>query len=178
MMSTKGMQYKSVVLIHEYTIIKRTLTGRLRPRSTKRKSLSARRISLSNVNVENVPRERGSHVCFPSDKPLHWASPDAYMEHRVSHRRGAFSALKLVWSQSQLFPGNLLLHSRKSLYLIQSGASGHSLGLEDKNLGSSPGLLGQQVATVAAHQPGGTPQIFIFKTQRMTGHPALYIEFR
>ena len=26
---------------------------------------------------------------------------------------------------------------------LQSGASGHSLGLEDKNLGSSPGLLGQ-----------------------------------
>ena len=28
-------------------------------------------------------------------------------------------------------------------YIIQSGASGHSLGLEDTNVGSSPGLLGQ-----------------------------------
>ena len=36
----------------------------------------------------------------------------------------------------------------------QGEASGHSLGFVDKNLGSSPGLIGQQVATVAAHQPG------------------------
>ena len=37
-------------------------------------------------------------------------------------------------------------------------------GFEDKYLGSSPGLLGQKVARVGAHQPGGTPQILPFKT--------------
>ena len=33
--------------------------------------------------------------------------------------------------------------SINSTFKVQSGASGHSLGLEDNNLGSSPGLLGQ-----------------------------------
>ena len=37
----------------------------------------------------------------------------------------------------------------------------HSQGFEDKNLGSSPRLLGQLVATVASPR---TPQILIFKT--------------
>ena len=41
--------------------------------------------------------------------------------------------------------------------VLQSGAAYHSQGFEDKNLGSSLGLLGQQVATVAAHQPGNSP---------------------
>ena len=36
--------------------------------------------------------------------------------------------------------------------------SRHSQGFEDKNLDSSPGLLGQKVATVAAHQPGELPK--------------------
>ena len=37
----------------------------------------------------------------------------------------------------------------------------HSQGFEDKNLGSSSGLLGQKVATVAAHQPGELPKLFL-----------------
>ena len=41
---------------------------------------------------------------------------------------------------------------------VQSGAAYHSQGFEDDNLGSSPGLLGQSVATVAAHQPGELPK--------------------
>ena len=38
------------------------------------------------------------------------------------------------------------------LYIIQGGATYRSQDFEDENLGSSPGLLGQKVATVAAHQ--------------------------
>ena len=49
---------------------------------------------------------------------------------------------------------NFLSPSRRGY--IQSGASGHSLGFKDKNLGSSPGLLAQLVATVEAHQPGNS----------------------
>ena len=41
---------------------------------------------------------------------------------------------------------------------VQSGAAYHSQGFEDKNVGSFPGLLGQYVATVAAHQPGELPK--------------------
>ena len=41
---------------------------------------------------------------------------------------------------------------------VQRGASDHSQGFEDKNLGSSPGLLGQEEATVEAHQPGERPK--------------------
>ena len=47
-------------------------------------------------------------------------------------------------------------HIRKVCWLmvggrVQSGAAHHSQGFEDKNLNSSPGPLGQQVATVAAN---------------------------
>ena len=41
---------------------------------------------------------------------------------------------------------------------VQFEAARHSQGFEDKNVGSSPGLLGQYVATVAAHQPGELPK--------------------
>ena len=42
--------------------------------------------------------------------------------------------------------------------LVHCCASNHSQGFEDKNLGSSPGQLGQLVAKVAAHQPGELPK--------------------
>ena len=41
---------------------------------------------------------------------------------------------------------------------IQRGASDHSHCFEKKNLGNSPNLLKQYVATVAAHQPGELPK--------------------
>ena len=41
------------------------------------------------------------------------------------------------------------------MYVAQRGESDHSQDFEDKNLCSSPGLLGQKVA---AHQPGELPK--------------------
>ena len=42
--------------------------------------------------------------------------------------------------------------------LLQHGASDHSQDFEDKNLGSSPSLLGKKVGTIAAHPPGELPK--------------------
>ena len=37
---------------------------------------------------------------------------------------------------------------------VQCGASGHSLGFEDEDLGSSPGWLAATVATYCPNRPG------------------------
>ena len=47
---------------------------------------------------------------------------------------------------------------------VQSGASGHSLGFEEEDLGSSPGLVGCYYSYLLPKQTGGTTQSLIFKT--------------
>ena len=83
----------------------------------------------------------------------------------------------MKYNFTQMFV-SLKVECRQSSYLLivflQRRASDQWQGFEDKNLGSSPSLLGQQVATVAAHQPGGTPQIIVDKTSRMTGRLRVY----
>ena len=46
---------------------------------------------------------------------------------------------------------------------LHSWAARHSQGFVNKNLGTSPGLLGQLVTTVVAHQPGELPKFLLTK---------------
>ena len=68
-----------------------------------------------------------------------------------------------------------LAYLPKTSLSIQSGASYHSLGFEDEDLGSSPGWWAATVAIYCPSRPGETLQILIFKTLRMIGRPALYL---
>ena len=45
--------------------------------------------------------------------------------------------------------------------IIQSGASGHSLGFEDEDLGSSPGWRAATVATYCPNRPGNYPNSYL-----------------
>ena len=53
--------------------------------------------------------------------------------------------------------------------------SGHSLGFEDEDLGSSPWLVGRYCSYLLPKQAGGTPQIIVDKTTPMTGRLRVYI---
>ena len=83
----------------------------------------------------------------------------------ATHVKGSDSLLaameenlgKNIGSDIQL-SGQCIMDDLEKRYVVQRGASDHSQGFEDKNFGSSPGLLGQWVATVAAHQPGELPK--------------------
>ena len=57
----------------------------------------------------------------------------------------------------------------KITFNIHCWASRHSLGFEHEDLGSSPSYL-------LPKQAGGTPQILVFITLRMTGRPTVYNE--
>ena len=48
--------------------------------------------------------------------------------------------------------------------VLQSGASCHSLGFEDEDLGSSPRVVGRYCSYLLPKQTGGTTQILIFET--------------
>ena len=60
-------------------------------------------------------------------------------------------------------------------YPLQSGAARRSQGFENKNLGSSPAGGPRYFSYLLPKQAGGSPQILVFKTLRMTSRPALYI---
>ena len=66
---------------------------------------------------------------------------------------------------------SLLTHttSLRRAAAVHCWASRHSLGFEHEDLGSSPGYL-------LPKQAGGTPQILVFITLRMTGRPTVYNE--
>ena len=53
-------------------------------------------------------------------------------------------------------------------------AARHSLGFEDEDLKKFQRLVGRYCSYLLPKQAGGTSQIRIFKTLRMTSRPALY----
>ena len=67
--------------------------------------------------------------------------------------RDRLKGVQILLSNSQAGPGRKVKQEQEEMSRnhvqrlfsssVQSGAVYHSLGLEDKNLGSSPGLLGQ-----------------------------------
>ena len=72
---------------------------------------------------------------------------------RESIYRGPGKSMQIVLSNTQAGPGRTVKQEQQEISRnhvhtfsggpVQSEASGHSLGLKDTNLGSSPGQLGQ-----------------------------------
>ena len=65
-------------------------------------------------------------------------------------------------STSIAFPVRTL-SSFQLKFVVQSGASGHSLGFEDEDLGSSPGWWAATVATYCPNRPGELPKFLFTK---------------